>query len=140
MKELNIPVEGEKRLCTKFRIHIGTVNKKRQRNAAAPNVIHSFDVAHMMVTIDKCKEAEVEDFALVHDSFGTHPSSVDVLQFCLREPFLDIYTSDRLQVLERQWVAELFEHAKDFLPEMPTPPQNGTWNATDIMDAEYFFG
>lgn len=140
MKKLFIPVDGRKPIQTKFGMHTGDVDKNRQRNAVAPNIIHSFDAAHMMMTIDSCREAGIEDFALVHDSFGTHASNISALQYYLRESFRQIYSHDNLKLLERQFVVELFEHGNTFLPDVPSPPKLGDWNVEEISDADYFFG
>lgn len=50
----------------------------KQRNAFAPNFIHSLDSTHMMLTGLNCYRNNVT-FVSVHDCFWTHPCTVDVM-------------------------------------------------------------
>jgi DNA-directed RNA polymerase len=67
--------------------------KGRQSLGAAPNVIHSLDAAHLMLTLDKC------DFPVttIHDSFGALFADMPQLFVALRETFVDMYTESPLQ-------------------------------------------
>jgi hypothetical protein len=54
------------------------MDKSRQANGIAPNFVHSMDAAHLMKTIIKAKDKhDIEDFSVVHDSFGTHACDID---------------------------------------------------------------
>lgn len=50
----------------------------KQKNAFAPNFIHSLDSSHMMLTSLYCEQAGIT-FMSVHDCFWTHPCTVDVM-------------------------------------------------------------
>ena len=48
----------------------GQLRKAKQRNSIAPNIVHSYDAAHLVKTVNACVEVDVGSFAVVHDSFG----------------------------------------------------------------------
>lgn len=50
----------------------------KQKNAFAPNFIHSLDSSHMMLTSLHCNQEDVT-FVSVHDCFWTHPCTVDIM-------------------------------------------------------------
>lgn len=50
----------------------------KQKNAFAPNFIHSLDSCHMMLTSLYCEQAGIT-FMSVHDCFWTHPCTVDIM-------------------------------------------------------------
>ena len=62
----------------------------RMQNAVAPNFVHALDAAHLTFTARLMEQ----DHAMVaiHDSFGTHPCSVDAMHVAIREAFVRLYT------------------------------------------------
>lgn len=50
----------------------------KQRNAFAPNFIHSLDSSHMMLTGLHCNKNNIT-FVSVHDCFWTHPCTVNAM-------------------------------------------------------------
>lgn len=102
--KIGLPVVQPYRLTTKKTIstplqkvtlnfnenHLSPVNKVRQRNAIAPNFIHSLDSTHMMLTSLAAKKNNVT-FTSVHDSYWTHACSVSKLNVLLREQFVALY-------------------------------------------------
>ena len=50
----------------------------KQKNAFPPNFIHSLDSSHMMLTCLHCARDGIS-FAAVHDSYWTHPVTVDIM-------------------------------------------------------------
>ena len=86
------------------------INKQRQGNGIAPNLIHSLDAALMYLTVEKCKAQGVDNFMLIHDSFGVHANSVHILNTAVRESFIELFESDPLG----SWVAQVSpEHSKE---------------------------
>lgn len=96
-------------------------------NAVAPNFVHALDAAHLTKTAI-AMEAAGESMVAIHDSFGTHPSSVDNMHRCIRETFADMYSDDG--ILER------------FLWEVggtgEVPPR-GTLDLSSVLSSEFFF-
>lgn len=81
----------------------GVVNIRKQRNAIAPNFIHSLDASHMHMTSSGMYQAGLT-FAAVHDSFWTHASDVDELGRILRRNFISLYSEDRVQLLRQEFI------------------------------------
>ncbi|KOX68053.1 DNA-directed RNA polymerase, mitochondrial [Melipona quadrifasciata] len=63
----------------------------KQRNAFAPNFIHSLDSTHMMLTGLNCYRNNVT-FVSVHDCFWTHPCTADVMNKICREQFVVLHS------------------------------------------------
>jgi DNA-directed RNA polymerase len=105
----------------------------KQAQSAAPNVIHSFDAAHLAMTVNAARERGLRHFALVHDSYGTHACDVELLGAILREQFVAIYSVDRL--------AEFEAGLKAYAPEveLPARPSRGDLDVTAVMSSPYFF-
>jgi DNA-directed RNA polymerase len=111
---------------------LGLVGRK-QALASAPNVIHSFDAAHLMRTVIRCKAEEISDLALVHDSFGTHAADIDTLNRLLREEFVSIYSAPALE----QWRDTVVELAG--VQDLPAVPQLGAFDVTEVLKSPFFF-
>lgn len=69
----------------------GVINKIKQRNGAAPNFIHSLDASHLMFTVLRAIEQGIEDFCLIHDSFGTHAANTQRWFNIIRDTFIEMY-------------------------------------------------
>lgn len=110
------------------------LNVRKQALASAPNVIHSFDAAHLAKTVVEAHDVVgIKSFAVIHDSYGTHAPDVDDLARILREQFVDIYSGDRL--------AEFEEGVREYAPgvKLPRRPAGGDFNVTEVLNAPYFF-
>ena len=106
------------------------MDKSRQVNGIAPNFVHSLDACHLMMTIVKAKdEYGIEDFSVVHDSFGTHACDIEQLGLVLRETFCELYTGDILLNFKK-------EQRDIKLPELP---QFGELDIKEVLDSEFFF-
>ncbi|MCB0156466.1 MAG: hypothetical protein KDF65_16835 [Anaerolineae bacterium] len=71
------------------------VAASKSANALAPNFVHSVDATHMMMVANRCRDAGI-DFAMVHDSFWTHASHMELLGAIIRETFVELHTNDLL--------------------------------------------
>ena len=74
------------------------VNTTKQASAFPPNFVHSLDATHMMLTALECR-AQGLTFASVHDSYWTHPSSIDQMSAIIRDTFIALHSSDVLKGL-----------------------------------------
>lgn len=115
------------------------LDKKRQSSGVAPNFIHSLDSAHLMATVNLGIDNGLEDWAVIHDSFGVHACDVDVLHACIREAFIEQYTPDVLATFKAEIEEQLAAYAPELLTEMPTVPAKGTLELEAVRDAAYFF-
>ena len=113
------------------------LDKKKQKSGIAPNFVHSYDAAHLMLTVC-AMEGELNEsvsWAMVHDSFGTHAGRVQKLNEVLREQFVLMYST-------REPLADLRDEMVQKLPEgvdVPETPEEGTFNLHEVLEAEFFF-
>lgn len=110
------------------------LDKRKQQMAAAPNVVHSFDAAHLARTVCYLNEiGEALSYSFIHDSYGTHACDVDLLAQALRDEFVDMYQVNRLE--------EFHENTQRSAPgiELPPLPDRGTLDLEQVRTSRYFF-
>jgi DNA-directed RNA polymerase len=100
-----------------------TINKDSQKTGAAPNIVHSFDAAHLTMTVVSAPY----EMTVVHDSFGTLPGRMDDLFYRVREQFVEFYKAKPLEKL----LSEL--HCEDLIPE------RGNLDVGQIVYSDYAF-
>jgi DNA-directed RNA polymerase, mitochondrial len=113
------------------------IDKDKARSAVAPNVIHSMDGAHLMLTVLNAHEEGLTDFALIHDSFGTHAGSTHRFFQVIRESFVEMY-SDYCPFEETIDFA-LSVLSPDGIEKLPPIPSKGDMGLTQVLDADYAF-
>ena len=106
------------------------LDKNDQAKGVAPNLIHSFDAAHLA-----CVALETPELShmFIHDSFGTHACDVDRLLEVTKQTFVDIYSQN--------WFEKLYG-TMVFLskrPALPRPPTRGALDVSAVEESEYFF-
>ena len=95
----------------------------------SPNVVHSYDAAHMANTIVSFNGS----FGAVHDSFSTHANEVDFLQEVTKMTFIAQYD-----------VENFFNILQDNLMDSKdtftfNQPELGSLVLNEVMDSKYFF-
>lgn len=108
------------------------INQIKETNSISPNVIHSLDAAALVGTLRKARDAGLQHFSMVHDSYGTLPEDCSTLARCTREAFVEMYTPDIAQEL----LAQFREQTTEFLPE---PPGRGELQLEGVLKSRYFF-
>ena len=103
----------------------------KQVQSIAPNIIHSFDAAHLMLTVEDM--GANYSYAMVHDSFGTHACDVDALLESTKRTFVQIYEQDWFADLDFDFHAQLGEVTE------VEPPERGTFDIQEVLDSDYFF-
>lgn len=125
-------------LAGMFVVRIGNatteLNKRRQRNAVAPNFVHSMDAAHLRATIIKARARGITSLALIHDDYGTHAADTDGLHSVIRECFVEQYSGTCPLERFKAW-QEAILGAK-----LPDLPPKGTLDITEVLRSEFFFG
>ena len=111
------------------------INKAKAKSAISPNVIHSLDASHLMLTVLKAKAQGITSFSLIHDSFGTHASNTSEFFYTIRESFIDMY--------ENYCPYEtIFNSTKNSLTDkskVPQVPKKGDLNVQDVYSSLYAF-
>jgi DNA-directed RNA polymerase len=101
----------------------GVLDKRKQLTGAAPNIIHSFDAAHLTLIVNESPFI----VTTVHDSFGCHPGNMENLFRITREQFVRFYESDPLaQLLAQTNTLELY-------------PERGTLDLTAVLNSDFAF-
>ena len=112
-----------------------SVDARKAASGASPNLVHSLDAAALTFTVGKCLENNVTDFAMVHDSYGTHSPNMPLLNDKLREAFVEMYKEhDVLQNIYDSAVTTLKEGT-----DVPLPPTKGQLNIEEVLNSDYFF-
>ena len=111
-----------------------SVHRHRTGLGSSPNFIHSLDAAAMTKTINKATTLGIQDFAMVHDSYGTHSSSMPKLSEVLREEFVNMYE-------QHDVLTDLRQHAISVLgtEDIPHPPSKGNLDLRKVLESPYFF-
>ena len=112
-----------------------TISKSKTASGSSPNFIHSLDAAALTKTVNGCLDEGITDFAMVHDSYGTHSPNMPMLGHILRQAFVDMYQ-------EHDVLQELYNHARENLGEdveLPAPPSKGDLELNGILKSDYFF-
>ena len=112
------------------------MDKRKQASGISPNYVHSLDAAHLMLTVNACKEAGINSFAMVHDSYGTHAGDIETLNAVLRETFITMYSEDRLAQFYSEIAAQL---PPELIEEIPELPARGTLDLNVVRESRYFF-
>lgn len=113
-----------------------TIDSRRQASGIAPNFVHSLDASHLMLTVCQALDAGIEDFAMIHDSFGCHACDTDVLNYVIREAFIEQYSVDRLEEIRDVVLKQLPEELRK---EVPPLPKKGDLDLEVVRDSVYFF-
>jgi DNA-directed RNA polymerase len=115
--------------------YVPGIRKSKQVLAIAPNIVHSFDAAHMTMAVAQAAAVGLTgDFMVVHDSFGVHPSDMEEFLKIIKEEFIHIYTSDALYTLHAEFQAQ----APDGVV-IPEPPARGSFNIEEVRESPFFF-
>ncbi|MDE1465377.1 DNA-directed RNA polymerase [Spartinivicinus poritis] len=120
-----------------FSIKVATANvdKAKQASAVAPNFVHSLDATHLMLVV--ANSDEINNWALVHDSFGTLPSRTGDLFKSIRHAFYELYTEHDIFSQFRDQ-AEQQALPKD-RNKIPPVPFFGSLEPSLILDSQYSF-
>jgi DNA-directed RNA polymerase len=103
---------------------------RKQKLSIAPNIIHSFDAAHMMLSVLAAPEGY--SFSVIHDSFGCHAADMEEFGHVIREQFVEIYKTDWFFTLKMDFELQSSGPLTD-------APERGDFDISQVLDAEFFF-
>jgi len=112
------------------------LDRRRQTLGISPNFVHSCDASHMMLTTCIAQENGVADFAMIHDSFGTHAGNTETLSAALRMAFVEQYRGDVLGNFRQELIDQLPPEVAAELPELP---DTGSLDLNAVLESAYFF-
>jgi DNA-directed RNA polymerase, mitochondrial len=108
------------------------IDVRKQADGIVAHLVHSFDAAHMMRTVDRLYAGGIRHFAMVHDSFGVHACDIDLLHRVLREEFVRIHSEPVLM----NFLREQLQASGMALPALPVP---GNLDIRQVLSSPYFF-
>ena len=126
---------------------------KAQRQGVAPNFVHSLDASALVYAVIYAnRHHRIEDFALIHDSFGTHAGGEGAgdsyrLAKAIRDSFVDMYEkNDVLASFEQQMKGAVSgDQLKKAFPgpsghsPFPERPRKGSLDLQQVKESRYFF-
>lgn len=120
---------GREYKVTKLTYDTDRLDARKCVTTAMPNLTHSFDAALAAMAVERAARQGVENFALVHDCFGTHAADLPTLRNALLECAAELFGGEE-SPLERLH--------KSLDIEVPPPPMVGDFNPTMIAESLYF--
>lgn len=111
------------------------IMKEKAKSAVAPNVIHSMDSAHLMLTVNFAKQKGINAFSLIHDSFGTHAANTTEFFYTIREQFVEMYEDYcPFEEIAYQTTKSIKDKTK-----VPPIPKKGTLDLSKVIESLYAF-
>ena len=125
-------------IYTTYRREINKKNSRKYSSSISPNIVHSLDAAIVQGVALYCKNADepISNLLMVHDSFATTPNRIDQLNKIIRKVVIDLFSEDYLEILYKDWEAQLPEPYKS---RLTSPPERGNLDINEIANSSYFF-
>ncbi len=112
------------------------IDKRKTAQSVCPNFIPSFDGAVIQLAVVKAKEAGVDNFSMIHDSFGCTVSDNEIMAKAIRNSFCEIYKEDVLMNFANEMRQMLFSEKN--LKKFPESPAKGKLDL-DLVKKSIFF-
>ena len=109
----------------------------RLRAALPPSFVSSLDAAHMHLTTATAVSEGLQDFAMIHDSFGVHAADVDQFSRIIREQFVKMYEENDVLVQFEDSVRRQIN--PEFQDDFPERPPLGDLDLRGVLRNPYFF-
>ena len=120
------------------------LDPKAQRQGVAPNFVHSMDASALVYAVIYANRRHgIQDFALIHDSFGAHAGGEGAGDSCrlamaIRDSFVDMYEkNDVLASFEQQMKSAV--SGDQLKKSFPDRPKKGTLDLQAVKESRYFF-
>ena len=113
---------GESMKTKKITIQHSThkIDKRKVANAIAPCFVHALDGAILQKSVSKASEKGIKSFACVHDSFGVLAPDVKSINDCVRESFIDIFSTENiLDNFCKEITPQIHKDKRHLIPELP---------------------
>jgi DNA-directed RNA polymerase, mitochondrial len=98
---------GKQRIKLAMAQDTDELDVRKQIAGIMPNLIHSFDAAHLTMIVNFCQEAGITSFAMIHDSFGTHAGRMETMYQSIALAFKHIYTFGVLDKITFRWFMQM---------------------------------
>ena len=112
------------------------IDGRKQSSSIAPNFIHSLDATLMMLTVERMnKEYNISSFALIHDSFAVPCTSVEQLNYAVRDSYVELFMSEPLA----DWYEQLQAKLPNAELQHPDEVMMYTLDIQDVWESNYIF-
>ena len=111
------------------------ISRRATSLGVCPNFIHANDGAVLQLAVVKAKKLGVDNFSMIHDSFGCVASDSHLMGKALREAFCEVYEQDVLQNFADEMYAMLSEKNQKKFPKMP---KKGTLDLDLVKQSTFF--
>jgi DNA-directed RNA polymerase len=124
---------GDQVIKPRLQEYLSTINSREQSNAFPPNFVHSLDAAALQLSVCYAADNGIEEFAMVHDSYGCPAADAELLGQCLRLAFVEMYQENNV-------LADLKANVEAALgSSLPEPPAMGTLDLELVKQSDFFF-
>ena len=126
---------GDSMMKLSYQYDTDIIDSKKTASSVCPNFIHSLDASVLMLSVVKAYEKGVDNFSLIHDSFGCVAPDVDVFADAIRDAFCEVYEQDVLANWAREMLQMLSDKNK---AKFPTIPERGNLDLSLIKQSDFF--
>ena len=114
----------------------GKQSKRKALNGGAPNFVHSLDGFGGLLgrTMNLASFNGIQDAGSIHDTILCLAADAETMSMCVRKATVDIFQRDLLSEMRQQVLT--------FLPnlvELPSVPEYGSLDVTEVLSSEYYF-
>jgi len=95
------------------------IDRRSTVSGVCANYIHSLDAAVLQLAVVKAKEAGVDNYSMIHDSFGCTCPDSKIMATAIRQSFCEIYEGNVLQNFANEMRAMLSDKNLKKFPETP---------------------
>ena len=114
------------------------LDPRLQSQGISPNFVHSMDASHLMFTVCLSHDVGIRNFAMIHDSFGTHAADTDALFVLVRHSFISMYQqNDVLQQFKDSVATTIQDPA--LRARLPECLSKGSLNLEGVRKSMYCF-
>ncbi len=113
------------------------LDRRLQRQGAAPNYVHSLDACHLRLTVNRAAAEGMSAFALVHDSFAVHAADTPRFFQIVREAMVEMYDREDLISRFRDEIVE--QLPRRAVRRLTPPPERGSLDVTEVLDSDFCF-
>lgn len=120
---------------------LDTVDGRRSAQGLPPNFVHSLDAAALVGMVNSALDNEINQFAVVHDSFGTLACDMDLLGGCIRTSFVNMYENHDVLAELRERVYQTIAHNRinAAARNLPPVPKKGSLDIHGVLESPFFF-
>ncbi len=138
-RQINSVVFGTRMQCRVSEV-LDAIDTRKMVNAISPNVVHSLDSSHLLLTVLKSLDENIDQYALIHDSFGTYAADTEVFFTIIREAFVALYEQDVFKSLEVEFIAQVDKSAANKKGKaFPVLPTKGSYQLESIVHSTFAF-